>query len=107
MVAPPGFLANPERHDYAVSGGVDPRAVVGGREDGSVGGVDRFGPAGPHVLVVGFARDAAAPEHVVADEIASDAHAIAGRGPAIGVSALVDVAVDDVELAVDGRERGE
>ena len=62
------------------------------------------GPFGPGVVALEVIRDPAAPEHVVADVETADADARPAELPGLGVIVLVDVAVDDVELAVGGVE---
>ena len=50
-------------------------------------------------------RDAAVPQDVVAQVEAADADPLAGGEPRLRVPVLVDVVVDDVELALGGVER--
>src|SRR5207249_11922170 len=84
---------------HAVAEGEDGGQVVGVRGDGFVHLLDGCRPFGPAILHLGVTDHPAGPQRVVADEQAAGTDPVTGRAPRLGIAVLVDVAVDDVELA--------
>src|SRR5213593_4410725 len=97
----PAGSADAGSHHYAVAGRDDRGDVPVVVGDELVMLEDRVGPF--DTAVVGVPLDhAPGPQHVVAQVEAADADALTRRAPGIRVPVLVDVVVDDVEVALGG-----